>query len=67
MSAATASGYTDATCPPFHVPLFHHLQGDLILTNGFDQAVETGFAPAKQGVSRKDLTVLIVLNCEPGE
>jgi hypothetical protein len=67
MSAATASGYTGATSPPFHVPLLRCPQGDLILTNGFDQAVDTGFAPAKQGVSRKDLTVLIVLNCEPGE
>jgi hypothetical protein len=53
MSAATASGYTDATCPPFHVPLLHHPQGDLILTNGFDQAVNTGFAPAKQGSAAK--------------
>ena len=67
MSAATASGYTGATCPPFHVPLLHHPQGDLILTNGFDQAVDTGLAPAKQGLSRQDLAVLIVLNFEPGE
>ena len=67
MSAATASGYTDATCPPFHVPLLRCPQGDLILTNGFGQAVASGFAPARKGLLRKDLAVLIVLNCEPGE
>jgi hypothetical protein len=66
MSAATASGYTDATCPPFHVPLLRRPQDDLILTNGFGQAVASGFAPARKG-QRKDLAVLIVLNCEPGE
>jgi hypothetical protein len=53
MSAATASGYTGATSPPFHVPLLRCPQGDLILTNGFDQAVDTGFAPAKQESAAK--------------
>lgn len=67
MSVATASGYTDATGHPFHLPLSRRPQGDLILTNGVDQAVDTGFAPAKQGVSRQHLAVLIVLNRERGE